>query len=83
MPKSLRHVQKHMTSSRSLVAILLVAGLYFAPEITKNVMKATGNVAIDAGREGFEKIKETEAYRNVSESVKEKIGPINITVLGD
>ncbi len=58
----------------------MVAGLYYAPEITKNVMKTTGSAVVDAGKEGVKKIKETEIYKNVTESVKEKI---NFTIIED
>ena len=61
--------------------VLLVTGLYYAPEITKNIMKTTGNVVVDVGKEGVEKIKETDAYKDVTESVKEKVGLINFTII--
>ena len=62
---------------------MLVAGLYYAPEITKNIMKATGNVVVDVGKEGVEKIKETDAYKDITESVKENIDLINFTIIED
>lgn len=66
-----------------IILVLLVAGLYYAPEITKNIMKTTGNVVKDISKEGVEKIKETDAYKDVSESVKEKIDLINFTIIED
>ena len=66
-----------------IILVLLVAGLYYAPEITKNIMKATGNVVVDVGKEGVEKIKETDAYKDITESVKENIDLINFTIIED
>ena len=62
---------------------MLVAGLYYAPEITKKIMKTTGNVVVDVGKESIEKVKETETYKDVTESVKEKIDLINLTIIED
>ncbi|MBL7054480.1 hypothetical protein ISS05_01855 [Candidatus Woesearchaeota archaeon] len=72
-----------MTKMKTLIIIilvLLVVGLYYAPEITKNIVKTTGNIVVDAGKEGFEKVKETEIYHNITESVRDKI---NFTIIED
>jgi len=63
-----------------IILVLLVVGLYYAPEITKNIMKTTGSAVVDVSKEGVERIKETEIYKNVTESVKEKI---NFTIIED
>ena len=46
-------------------------------------MKTTGNVVVDVGKESIEKVKETETYKDVTESVKEKIDLINLTIIED
>jgi len=66
-----------------IILVLLVAGLYYAPEITKNIVKTTGSVVKDISKESIEKVKETDAYKDVSESVKEKIDLINFTIIED
>jgi len=46
-------------------------------------MKTTGSVVKDISKESIEKVKETDAYKDVSESVKEKIDLINFTIIED
>jgi Sec-independent protein translocase protein TatA len=64
-----------------IILVLLVVGLYYAPEITKSMMKTTGKVVVDVGKEGIEQVKETEAYKNVTESIKGRVS--NIIVIED
>ena len=59
-----------------IILILLVAGLYFAPEITKKLVKTTGHAVLNASKEGFEQIKEIETYKNATELIKNKVSDI-------
>jgi len=56
-----------------IILILLVIGLYFKPDFTKDVMKSTGQAALDIGKEAIEEVKETDAYKDTTGSIKEKI----------
>ena len=56
-----------------VILILLVIGLYFKPQITKLIIKKTGNAALTIGKNVVGEVKETEVYKNTTESIKEKI----------
>tara|TARA_B100000315_G_scaffold222221_1_gene226131 strand:- start:642 stop:851 length:210 start_codon:yes stop_codon:yes gene_type:complete len=56
-----------------IILILLVLGLYFIPDITKNIMKTTGQAVSDISKEGIEKIEEIEKSGNLTETIKDKI----------
>lgn len=56
-----------------IILIIIAVGLYFAPDITKNVIESTGNAVVDLGKESFEQVKESESFKNITESIKDKI----------
>jgi len=53
--------------------ILLVAGLYYIPDTTKEVMQLTGSVVVDTSEKVLDKVKETEFVQNTTKQIKEKI----------
>jgi len=64
---------KWITGIIFVVLILLILGLYYIPDTTKDVMQTTGSVAKDAGEIVIDHIKESETVQNITEKVKEKI----------
>jgi len=56
-----------------IILILLVVGLYYVPEITKSLIKVTGSAAANVGKQGIEKIKETDTFGNATQAIKDKI----------
>lgn len=56
-----------------IILIIIAIGLYFVPGITKSIVKTTGSVVVDAGKEGIEMVKESETVKNVTKEVKDKI----------
>tara|TARA_Y100000310_G_C20362642_1_gene659696 strand:- start:176 stop:388 length:213 start_codon:yes stop_codon:yes gene_type:complete len=56
-----------------VILILLVIGLYFKPDFTKDKINTVGKAALNVGKETVEEIKETDIYKNATGSIKEKI----------
>lgn len=54
-----------------IILILLVLGLYFIPDTTKDLMKVTGSAVKEVGGKAIDTVKETEIYQNVTGSIKE------------
>jgi len=56
-----------------VILILLVIGLYFKPDFTKDKIKTAGKAALNMGKEAVGEVKETDVYKNTTEGIKEKI----------
>lgn len=53
--------------------ILLVIGLYFAPSITKGIIKATGKATMVATKNVWNEVKESEEMMNLTEEAKDRL----------
>ncbi|HLD06428.1 MAG TPA: hypothetical protein VJC16_02750 [Candidatus Nanoarchaeia archaeon] len=56
-----------------IVLVLLVIGLYYFPNPTKDAMQVTGSVIKDVGEKGLEKVKESGPVRNITAQIQEKV----------
>ena len=56
-----------------IILILLVVGMYYVPDITKSIIKVTGSAAANVGKQGIEKIKDSDSFDNATKAIKDKI----------
>ena len=52
------------------ILILLVIGLYFAPDITRGVLGVTGNAVKDVTKNMFDEVKDSDEVKNLTKEAK-------------
>lgn len=53
-----------------IVLIIIILGLYFAPEITKSIMKKTGQATANVVKDAAQKVSDSESVEEAKEKVK-------------
>ena len=56
-----------------IVLLLLVIGLYYFPDPTKDAMQITGSVIKETGEKGLEKVIESDPVQNITARIQERI----------
>jgi len=77
---SLKFVFYFIMSFKTIIIIflvLLVLGLYYIPDATKEIISVTGHVTKEAAGEIYEQVKESDVPEKILEKIEEKINKEN------